>query len=243
MPAVILRDVSKVYHGQPGGGVTALRRLNLEVGDGELLAVIGPSGSGKTTLLRLIAGLEEPTSGTLQIHGCAMAGVPPKDRDVAMVFQDHPLFPHLDVAGNLSFALGLRRLSAAEITARIDEVMTLLGLQELRGRAPASLSGGERQRVGIGAALARKPKVLLLDEPFGNLDLPLRLRLRTELKEIGRRLALTTVLVTHDQEEAFAMGARVAVVYQGELHQVASPEEVRLRPATVRVAEFLGLRR
>jgi multiple sugar transport system ATP-binding protein len=235
-----LQRITKIHRGSRGADVVALREATVGLEEGRCTVVVGPSGSGKTTLLRLIAGLEEPTSGTLEMEGRSMAGIPSKDRGVAMVFQDHPLFPHLDVAGNLGLGLKLRRVPVAEQTLRLKEVADWLGLGRLMDRMPATLSGGERQRVALGMALVLRPRLLLLDEPLAHLDARWRVQLRREFRSLQRRLGLTWVQVTHDQSEALALADRLVVLDAGVVQQVGSPTEVYERPANRFVAEFLG---
>ncbi|WP_168221704.1 ABC transporter ATP-binding protein [Aquisphaera giovannonii] len=214
--------------------------MSISIRAGERLVVLGPSGSGKTTLLRLIAGLHEPQSGTVRIGARDMAGVPPHERDLAMVFQSQSLYPHLSVAANLAFSLRARRVPRAERRDRVREAAALLGLEDLLERRPSQLSGGERQRVALGRAVARRPGILLLDEPFAGLDEPLRVALRAELLDLHRRIGSTLVMVTHDQAEALAIGERLAVLDRGRLLQVGPPSEVYARPGHRLVASFLG---
>ena len=221
-------------------GVAALDVLDLTIKEGERLAVLGPSGSGKTTLLRLIAGLETPDEGTIRIDGRDTRGVPPHQRDVAMVFQNPALYPHLNVMKNLAFGLKARRVGRRERNTRTREMAEMLGLARLLNRKPDELSGGERQRVALGRAVVRKPRVLLLDEPFSNLDEPLRAVLRAELIAIHQRFGSTLVHVTHDQVEALSLGDRVAVLDQGRLMQLDAAEDVYDRPAHRFVARFVG---
>jgi ABC-type sugar transport system ATPase subunit len=213
VPELVLEGVSKVYRGR----VQAVRALDLRVADRELLAIVGPSGCGKTTTLRLVAGLERPTAGTIRLGGRVVNGVPPGDRGVAMVFQDYALYPHLSVHGNLVFNPRLRRVPRAERERRARDAADLLGVGHLLDRMPATLSGGERQRVAVGRAIAARPRCLLLDEPLSNLDAPLREQLREVLAEVHRRLALTTLYVTHDSREADALADRTAVMAAGRL--------------------------
>ena len=225
------------------GAVTALADFTLDVEVGELCAVLGPSGSGKTTALRLIAGFERPDEGVLELFGERVAGgrmfVPPERRGVGMVFQDYALFPHLTVAENVAY--GLRRgLNGREREARIGEVLALTGLDGLGGRSVHELAGGEQQRAALARALAPRPRLLLLDEPFSNLDAALRGRVRDEVREIVRRAGITTILVTHDQEEALSIADRVAFIWRGRVEQSGTPEDIYLRPATLRVAESVG---
>jgi ABC-type sugar transport system ATPase subunit len=236
---VKLQEVSKTFYGPNGRSVVALQRVCLELTERELLALVGPSGGGKTTTLRLIAGLEAPDAGTISLNGRDVNGVPPAEREVAMVFQSHALFPHLTAFENLALGMKLRRVPKAEAAARVRETAELLGLTECLERRPAELSGGQRQRVALGRAIVRRPRVLLLDEPLSNLDAPLRRELRRELLRLHRELELTTLLVTHDPAEAMALGERVAVMNAGVIEQVATPAELRARPATQVVAAFL----
>jgi ABC-type sugar transport system ATPase subunit len=223
-----------------GPGVAALKQMDLSIGHGERVAVLGPSGSGKTTLLRLIAGLETPDSGSIRIGERDMAGIPPHHRQVAMVFQNPALYPHLSVRENLVFGLRARGVPRPSRRERAAELAASLGLEHLLDRRPGSLSGGERQRVALGRALAVEPGVLLLDEPFSSLDEPLRAELRAQLIEIHRRTSVTIIHVTHDQEEALALGQRVAVLRQGCLMQFDRPEAIHDRPAHRFVASFVG---
>jgi ABC-type sugar transport system ATPase subunit len=245
MARVILEQVSKTY----AGGIEAVREVSLQVEDGELVTVVGPSGSGKTTLLRLIAGLETPSYGSIRIGECIVTDMPPHRRDVAMVFQRPALYPHLSVSANLGFGLRLRqggvwrrwlRRPTVEVQKRITAVARQLGLESVMERRPATLSGGQQQRVALGRALVRRPAVFLLDEPLGNLDARLRLEMRRELHLLQRRLRATMIFVTHDQDEALALGERVVVLDQGQVRQADRPEVVYDRPADRFVAGFLG---
>jgi multiple sugar transport system ATP-binding protein len=231
-----LHGVTRAY----SPGVAALDALDLTIKEGERLAVLGPSGSGKTTLLRLIAGLETPDAGTIRIKGRDTRGVPPHQRDVAMVFQNPALYPHLNVMKNLAFGLKARGVGRRDRQARAGEIAEMLGLGRLLERKPDELSGGERQRVALGRAVARKPRVLLLDEPFSNLDEPLRAALRAELIALHQRFGSTLVHVTHDQAEALILGDRVAVLDQGRLMQLDTAEDVYHQPAHRFVARFVG---
>ncbi len=233
---VELRGVSKVY----SGGVEAVSAVDLVIGDGERLAIVGPSGSGKSTLLRLIAGLESLSAGSLWIGGARADGLPPPERDVAMVFQNPALYPHLSVFGNLAFGLRARGRPGDEVRTRVEAVAAQLGLTGLLARRPRTLSGGERQRVALGRAIVRGPAVFLLDEPFSSLDTPLRAALRAELLDLHRSLRTTMILVTHDQSEALALGERVGVMDRGRVVQVAPPLEVYDRPAHRFVGQFIG---
>ena len=236
MPAVSLTRLTKRF----GDDAPALDGLTLDVEPGEFLVLLGPSGCGKTTVLRLVAGLEEPSAGDIAIDGVRVNDLPPKDRDVAMVFQNYALYPHLTVRENLAFPLAMRRTPKAEARRRVDEVAAALELTPLLGRRPAQLSGGERQRVALGRAIVRQPKVFLFDEPLSNLDAKLRVQMRAELVRLHRRLAATMVYVTHDQVEAMTMGQRIAILHRGVLQQVATPRAIYARPANVFVATFIG---
>ena len=227
-------------------GVVAVKDMSLEVKDGEFMILLGPSGCGKTTTLRMIAGLEEPTKGQIYIGDKLVADpekeifIPPKDRDIAMVFQSYALYPHMTVYDNIAFPLKLRKIPKNEIDKRVKEVAEMLGLTELLNRKPRELSGGQRQRVALGRAIVRKPKVFLMDEPLSNLDAKLRVKMRAELKKLQRQLGVTTIYVTHDQVEAMTMGDRIAVINQGVLQQVGTPEEVYNNPKNTFVASFIG---
>jgi multiple sugar transport system ATP-binding protein len=236
MAAIALKDLGKTF---PNGQV-AVRDLTLEIEQGELLVLLGPSGSGKSTVLRLIAGLEEPSAGRILIDGRDVTRVPPQRRDLAMVFQNYALYPHMTVRENMAFGLRVRRVDAAQIDARVLTTAASLGLDALLDRKPKQLSGGQRQRVALGRAIVREPKAFLLDEPLSNLDPLLRAGTRAELALLHRRLAATMVYVTHDQEEAMTLGTRVAVMRGGVVEQVAPPLEVFRRPANVFVAGFIG---
>ncbi len=235
---VALANLTKHFAAK-GQVIAAVQQLHLDVAAGELLALVGPSGSGKTTTLRLIAGLESPDGGSVALAGVVVNDVAPKDRAVAMVFQRDALFPHLTARENLGLGLKLRGVAREEVQQRVASVAAVLGIEDCLRRKPGELSGGQRQRVALGRALVRQPKVLLLDEPFAHLDAPLRRELRRELLRLHREQNLTTILVTHDQAEALALGQRVAVMNRGRLEQVATPEELRAKPATKFVAEFL----
>jgi multiple sugar transport system ATP-binding protein len=228
--------VSKAFAGE----VEAVRDVSLEIRDGEFIVLVGPSGSGKSTLLRLIAGLERPTAGDILIGDRVVTSLRPKSRDIAMVFQNYALYPHMTVRQNLAFSLEIRRVSKEEVGRRVEEVARTLGLDALLKRKPAALSGGQRQRVAMGRAMVRDPQVLLLDEPLSNLDAALRVEMRTELKRIHYTIGTTSVYVTHDQVEAMTLGDRVAVLRGGELQQIATPLEIYRRPANVFVAAFIG---
>ncbi|HZO13456.1 MAG TPA: ATP-binding cassette domain-containing protein [Polyangiaceae bacterium] len=218
----------------------ALLDLDLDVADGELLVLVGPSGCGKSTALRLVAGLERPTKGTIELDGRALAGVPPQERDVAMVFQGYALYPHLTVAENMGFSLKMRDVPRTERERRVGEIARMVGLADKLERMPAELSGGERQRVAMGRAIVRQPKLFLFDEPLSNLDAKLRAELRVELVALLRRLGTTAIYVTHDQAEAMTMGDRVAVLNAGKLMQIGTPRSIYEDPQSSFVAGFVG---
>jgi multiple sugar transport system ATP-binding protein len=236
MAGIVLRRLVKEFP----GGVRALDDLDLEIADGEFFALLGPSGCGKTTLLRTIAGLEPPTGGTVHIGPRDVTSLQPGVRDVAMVFQDYALFPHMTVSENIAYPLRVKRRPRSERTARAGEVGAQLGLSPLLARRPAALSGGQQQRVALARAVAVRPAAFLFDEPLSNLDARLRLEARTFLKQLQRELAVTTVFVTHDQAEALALADRIAVMDAGRLRQVGTPREVFGRPANTFVANFIG---
>jgi len=236
---VSLENVTRTYRTKQGD-VRAVDDLTLAVADGEFMVLVGPSGCGKTTTLRLIAGLEELTAGTIRIGGRVVNRVAPKDRDVAMVFQNYALYPHMTVFKNMAFGLKMRREPKAEIIRKVGETAEKLGLTHLLDRKPAALSGGERQRVAVGRAIVRKPQVFLLDEPLSNLDAQLRIQLRRELKDLHRELRTTVVYVTHDQEEAMTLADRMAILREGVVQQCGTPLEVYNRPANRFVAGFVG---
>jgi multiple sugar transport system ATP-binding protein len=231
-----LHNVSKVYANE----VKAVDDVSLEIADGEFLVLVGPSGCGKSTLLRLIAGLETVTSGRVLIGDRDVTDVSPQDRDLAMVFQNYALYPHMTVAANLAFGLRLRRIPKADRTQRVTEVASKLGLEELLDRKPSELSGGQRQRVAMGRAIVREPKAFLMDEPLSNLDAKLRVTMRAELARLHEKLGVTTVYVTHDQVEAMTLGQRVAVMRDGVLQQVDTPQRLFHEPANLFVAAFIG---
>jgi len=237
---VVFEHVAREFIGPNRERIAALADFNLEALAGELLVLVGPSGSGKTTALRLLAGLEEPTRGTITLDGKSMAGVKPKERDVAMVFQQPALLPHLTVFQNMAFGLMLRKFKSAEIKTRVGTAAEMLNLTKLLERKPATLSGGEAQRVALGRALARHPKVFLMDEPLSNLDPPLRLQLRNEIRALHRKLGTTMLFVTHDRAEALALADRVAIIKDGVVQQVAAPKEILAAPANDFVADFIG---
>jgi multiple sugar transport system ATP-binding protein len=236
MPEIRIESVRKVY----AGGVVAVDDVSLTIEDGEFMVLVGPSGCGKSTLLRMIAGLEEITDGTISIGDRDVTNLTPRDRDVAMVFQNYALYPHMSVARNLGYGLRMRKMDKAEITRRVQHVANLLGLEELLDRRPGALSGGQRQRVAMGRAIVREPKAFLMDEPLSNLDAKLRVGMRTELARLHERLGITTVYVTHDQVEAMTLGQRVAVMRGGELQQVDAPQNLYRNPVNLFVAAFIG---
>ena len=240
MARLVLENVAKIFSGSRREKIAAVRDLKLTIEDGELLVILGPSGCGKTTPLRLIAGLETPDQGGIFLDGRSLAGVPPKDRDVAMVFQNDALFPHLTVFENMALGLRLRHFPRAQIGERVNAAADMLGLAGLLQRRPTELSGGECQRAALGRALVRRPRVFLLDEPLSNLDAPLRLQLRGEIARLRRRLGATMIFVTHDQAEALALADWVAVMKDGAVQQVARPAEIYARPASRFVAGFIG---
>jgi putative spermidine/putrescine transport system ATP-binding protein len=234
--AVSFNSVSRHF-----GAVKAVDAVSFDIKDGEFFAMLGPSGSGKTTCLRLIAGFEQPTGGHVIVHGADMNGVPPYDRDVNTVFQDYALFPHMSVLDNVAYGLMIRKVPTAERRRQAEEMLEMVALGGFGGRKPSQLSGGQRQRVALARALVNHPKVLLLDEPLGALDLKLREQMQVELKAIQRRVGITFVYVTHDQGEALSMSDRVAVFNQGKIEQLASPNELYESPATTFVAGFVGI--
>jgi ABC-type sugar transport system ATPase subunit len=236
MASVAFEHVEKVYP----NGAHAVHDCSLGIADGELMVLVGPSGCGKTTLLRMIAGLEEVTSGTLRIGERVVNDLSPQQRNIAMVFQDYALYPHMTVRGNLEFPLKMRRLARAEIGRRVEWAAGLLDIAAVLDQLPKQLSGGQRQRVAMGRALVREPAVFLLDEPLSNLDAKLRVQVRAEIADLQRRMQATMIYVTHDQTEAMTLGDRVAVLNNGALQQVATPHEVYERPANVFVAGFIG---
>ncbi|MDZ4863289.1 MAG: sn-glycerol-3-phosphate ABC transporter ATP-binding protein UgpC [Gemmatimonadota bacterium] len=239
MASVSLQDVRKIYE-ERGKVQVAVHEFSLEIADGEFLVLVGPSGCGKSTTLRMIAGLEPITSGTIRIGDRVVNDVAARDRDIAMVFQNYALYPHMTVRENLAFALMLRKLGTAEISTRVSETAQLLGLEELLERRPRQLSGGQRQRVALGRAIVRQPQVFLFDEPLSNLDAKLRIQMRRELAALRRRLGTTAVYVTHDQIEAMTLGDRIVVMRDGAVEQIAAPLELYRRPASAFVATFIG---
>jgi ABC-type sugar transport system ATPase subunit len=236
-PALCLRGLTKVYP----GGIVALRDITLEVAPGELLAVVGPSGCGKSTMLRLVAGLDGADEGQVEILGRAADALSPRERDVALVFQSHSLFPHMSAFDNMAYGLRLRGTPADEVVHRVGEAARTLGIDALLARRPSQLSGGERQRVALGRALVRRARILLLDEPLSSLDAHQRADLRQEILRVHRLLGAVTLLVTHDQAEASSLANRVAVLKEGTLQQVGTPAELYARPANRFVAGFIGV--
>jgi len=236
MPQVVLTDLSKVY----GRSHQAVDRVNLTISDGEFLVLVGPSGCGKSTVLRMVAGLEEVTSGEIRIGDRLVNDVAPKDRDIAMVFQNYALYPHMTVYENMAFGLRRRKTPAAEIDQKVTDAAKILGLESYLQRRPRELSGGERQRVALGRAMVRKPQVFLFDEPLSNLDAKLRVQMRAEIKRLHQREKATMIYVTHDQVEAMTLGDRIAVLKKGVLQQVADPFTLYSRPANQFVAGFIG---
>ena len=235
MAAVTFTNVSKRYD-----SVSVIESLSLEVRDHELMVLVGPSGCGKSTALRMIAGLEEISSGTISIGHRVVNNLAPRDRDIAMVFQSYALYPHMTVRGNLEFGLRMRKVDSREIDKRVDEAAEILGITHLLGRKPKDLSGGQRQRVAVGRAIVRQPAVFLFDEPLSNLDAKLRVQMRAEITQLQQRLQTTSVYVTHDQIEAMTMGDRIVVMKDGRIEQVGSPLELYDHPANVFVAGFIG---
>ena len=236
MAGITLDNLTKVYD----DGTRAVRSLDLDIADGELMVFVGPSGCGKTTALRMIAGLETITSGQVVLDGQVINDLPPKDRDIAMVFQNYALYPHMNAAKNMGFPLKMRGLPQREIDTRVTEAARVLGLSDTLHKKPRTLSGGQRQRVAMGRAIVRNPQAFLMDEPLSNLDAKLRVEMRAEISRIQRDLGVTTIYVTHDQTEALTMGDRVAVMRNGVLQQVAVPKELYARPRNLFVAEFIG---
>ena len=236
MAKIVLDGVSKVF----GSDVIAVNNVSLEIGDGEFMVLVGPSGCGKSTILRILAGLEEVTAGEVIIGDTQVTDLPPKERDVAMVFQNYALYPHMTVEQNLGFGLRLRKTPKVELKRRVDDVATILGLDPLMQRKPGELSGGQRQRVAMGRAMVREPQAFLMDEPLSNLDAKLRVQMRAQLSLLHDRLATTTIYVTHDQVEAMTLGQRVAVLKDGILQQVDSPQNLYMHPANLFVGAFIG---
>jgi iron(III) transport system ATP-binding protein len=236
---LVLRHLVKTF-GQGKASMTAVDDLNLEVHEGELVTLLGPSGCGKTTTLRMIAGFEIPSSGDILIDGESINTLPPNKRPTTMVFQNYALFPHLSVFENIAYGLRIRHRKAADIRRRVDEVMRLVNLTGMGTRSPAQLSGGQQQRVSLARSLIMEPKVLLLDEPLSNLDAKLRVSTRLEIRKLQQRLGITSVYVTHDQEEAMTLSDRVVIMHQGRIQQIGSPRAIYARPANRFVADFIG---
>jgi len=240
MAKVLIKNLSKVYAEKGGPGVTAVKSINLEVADREFMVLVGPSGCGKSTTLRMIAGLEEISAGAISIGEQVVNDVLPKDRDIAMVFQNYALYPHMTVYENMAFGLKLRKFPKADIDLRVREAATMLGLEPYLDRRPKALSGGQRQRVALGRAIVRKPKVFLFDEPLSNLDAKMRVSTRTEISKLHARLGATMIYVTHDQVEAMTMGDRICVMKDGNIMQVAAPLDLYNHPDNLFVAGFIG---
>ncbi|UBU10539.1 ABC transporter ATP-binding protein [Nonomuraea gerenzanensis] len=236
MASIVLTNVDKIY----AGGVKAVNGLNLEIKDGEFMVLVGPSGCGKSTALRMIAGLEDISGGEIAIGDKVVNHLPPKDRDIAMVFQNYALYPHMTVEENLAFGLKLRKMPKPEIQKRVNEAAKMLGLETYLKRKPAALSGGQRQRVAMGRAIVREPQAFLMDEPLSNLDAKLRVSMRASLNQMHERLGVTTVYVTHDQVEAMTLGDRVCVLRDGLLQQVDTPQNLFDKPVNLFVAGFMG---
>ena len=236
MGSIKINSVGKIYP----NGTRALEAVSIEINDGEFVVLVGPSGCGKTTLLRMVAGLEDITEGEISIGDKVVNEVAPKDRDIAMVFQNYALYPHMSVYDNMAFSLKLRKLSKNEIDEKVKEAAKILEIDELLERKPKALSGGQRQRVAMGRAIVRNPEAFLMDEPLSNLDAKLRVQMRAELGQLHTQLETTTLYVTHDQVEAMTMGDRVAVIRKGELQQIDTPREIYLYPKNIFVAGFIG---
>ena len=236
MAEIVLEDVSKIY----GDGTKAISDLDLDIKDGEFMVLVGPSGCGKTTALRMVAGLENISEGTVRIGDRVVNTVPPKERDIAMVFQNYALYPHMTVYDNMGFGLKLRKLPKGEIDRRVREAAAILGLEEFLDKKPGALSGGQRQRVAMGRAIVREPKAFLMDEPLSNLDAKLRVKMRSEISRIQDEIGVTTLYVTHDQVEAMTMGDRVAVIRKGVLQQADTPQFLYDHPRNLFVAGFIG---
>jgi len=240
MAKVLIENLVKIYPDKTGPGNKVVHGINLEIRDREFMVLVGPSGCGKSTTLRMIAGLEEISGGSIAIDERVVNNVLPKDRDIAMVFQNYALYPHMSVYDNMAFGLKLRKFSRAEIDSRVREAAAMLGLETYLDRKPKALSGGQRQRVAVGRAIVRKPKVFLFDEPLSNLDAKMRVSTRTEISKLHARLDATMIYVTHDQVEAMTMGDRICVMKDGHIMQVATPLELYNTPANMFVAGFIG---
>jgi multiple sugar transport system ATP-binding protein len=240
MSQVNLRSVCKIYPGEKGGDVTAVRDFNLDIEEREFVVFVGPSGCGKSTTLRMIAGLEEISRGEISIGGRVVNDIPPKDRDIAMVFQNYALYPHMSVFDNMAFGLKLRKMPRPEIKQRVQEAAAILGIEGLLERKPKALSGGQRQRVALGRAIVRQPRVFLFDEPLSNLDAKMRVQMRTEITKLHQKLQATMIYVTHDQVEAMTMGTRIVVMKDGVIQQADEPLRIYHNPANLYVAGFLG---
>ncbi len=235
MADIVIDRVRKSY-----GALTVLKDFSIEVADGEFVVLVGPSGCGKSTMLKILAGLEEASAGTIRIGGRDVTDLAPGDRDIAMVFQNHALYPHLTVASNMGFGLKMRGTPAAEINRRVQDAARILDVEHLLGRRPRQLSGGQRQRVALGRAIVREPQAFLMDEPLSNLDAKLRVHMRAEIGALHQRLGVTTIYVTHDQIEAMTMANRIVIMRDGEIQQIADPETMFERPANLFVAGFIG---
>ncbi|MDR2673446.1 MAG: sn-glycerol-3-phosphate ABC transporter ATP-binding protein UgpC [Opitutaceae bacterium] len=240
MANVTIENLTKIYPGEKGSPVKVVHGINLEIRDREFMVLVGPSGCGKSTTLRMIAGLEEISGGTVKIGGRMVNDVLPKDRDIAMVFQNYALYPHMTVYDNMAFGLKLRKIPGAEIKARVREASAMLGLDDYLDRKPKALSGGQRQRVAVGRAIVRKPAVFLFDEPLSNLDAKMRVSMRAEISKLHARLGATMIYVTHDQVEAMTMGSRICVMKDGHIMQVDEPLNLYNKPANMFVAGFIG---
>lgn len=240
MASVTLKNVFKIYKGEKGKDVTAVKDFNLDIQDREFVVFVGPSGCGKSTTLRMVAGLEEISKGDISIGDRLVNDVPPKDRDIAMVFQNYALYPHMSVFDNMAFGLKLRKMPKAEIRKRVEEAASILGIESLLERKPKALSGGQRQRVAVGRAIVRKPKVFLFDEPLSNLDAKMRVQMRAEITKLHQRLQATMIYVTHDQVEAMTMGDRIVVMKDGIVQQIDQPLTLYDEPDNLFVAGFLG---
>ncbi len=236
MANITLKDICKTY----SNGVSAVDHFNLEIGDKEFIIFVGPSGCGKSTTLRMIAGLEDITAGELMIDGDLMNDVPARDRDVAMVFQSYALYPHMTIYDNIAFGLRRKKLSKAELDAKVQEAARILDLESQLKKKPKELSGGQKQRVAMGAAIVREPKVFLMDEPLSNLDAKLRVQMRVEIAQLHKRLGATIIYVTHDQTEAMTLGTRIVVMKDGVIQQVDTPDNLYAKPRNLFVAGFIG---